>query len=153
MKKENEREKPKRRKPLAGSALEERLLELIVKPLRSTDRRKEHREETGAGDDAIEHALGSSTVLSGVAHAQNAFTVEHWPVLLHKLFEAAEKKEAWAWRILLDVAGVAEQLRAASGEITAESAAAFDQTLPPEIRELLKRADEDATPDQPSREE
>jgi len=78
-----------------------------------------------------------------MAKAQNAFVVEQWPWLLAKLFTAAEKGQAWAWRILLDVAGVSDQLRAACGA-EARSGSKEDMALPREICALLSQTDEES---------
>jgi len=131
---------PSKREQPEGS-IEQRLLRCLVEPLRKTERRKQSLESTGGSDETVEQALASPVVLGGIAKAQNAFVVEHWPSLLKKLFAAAEEGEAWAWKILLDVAGVAEQLRAASGEMDSDLRAELDQSLPAEIRALMRTTD------------
>lgn len=136
--------KPNEKEQLGDSDLEHRLLESLIEPLRTTERREQSLAATKESHEAIEQALASPVVLAGIAKAQNAFVVEQWPSLLRNLFEAARKGEAWAWKILLDVAGVAEQLRAACGDAEAGSSAEVGLGLPSEIRALLSRTDEEA---------
>jgi len=135
--------KPHEKELLGDSDLEHRLLESLIEPLRTTERREQSLAATRESNEAIEQALASPCVLGGLAKAQNAFVVEQWPSLLRKLFDAATKGEAWAWKILLDVAGVAEQLRAACGDVEAGSGSEAEVGLPKEIRALLSRADEE----------
>jgi hypothetical protein len=94
---------------------ETRVLNHLVARLRKTKERGELLEAAQTTNEAVERLLMSPRVLEGVAAAQNAFLIEHWPDLLKELFSAAQKKESWAWRILLDVAGISAQLRAACG--------------------------------------
>jgi hypothetical protein len=129
---------PDQKKHADDRSAEQRLLDCLVEPLRTTEERDQSRAATHESDEAVEQMLASPVILSNIAKAQNAFVAEHWPRLLRKLFDAAKKGEAWAWKILLDVAGVAEQLRIASGDEEASSA------LPKEICALLSRADEQA---------
>lgn len=132
-------------KPQENGSVEQRLLDCLVEPLRTTDQRKRSLAATGKSDEVVEQALASPAVLGGIAKAQNAFVVEHWPTLLRKLFDAAAQGESWAWKILLDVAGVAEQLRAAcAGAGAGAEGSESELGLPKEIRALLSRADEEA---------
>jgi len=135
--------KPHEKEQLGDSDLEHRLLDSLIEPLRTTERRKQSLAATRESHAAIEQALACPVVLGGIAKAQNAFVVEQWPSLLRNLFEAAEQGQSWAWKILLDVAGVAEQLRAACGDVEAGSGAEAELGLPKEIRALLSRADEE----------
>ncbi len=133
--------KPHEKEQLGDSDLEHRLLESLIEPLRTTERREQSLAATGKSHEVVEQALASPAVLSGIAKAQNAFVVEHWPWLLRKLFDAAKEHEAWAWKILLDVAGVAEQLRIASGEVDSDLTAELERSLPEEVRALMRRTD------------
>lgn len=133
--------KPQVRKQVEDRSLEHRLLESLIEPLRTTERREQSLAATKESHEAIEQALASPVVLGGIAKAQNAFVVEQWPSLLRKLFDAAGKGEAWAWKILLDVAGVADQLRIASGETDSDLSAELERSLPEEIRTLMRRTD------------
>jgi hypothetical protein len=136
---------PGQKQKADNRSAEQRLLDCLVEPLRTTDEREQSRTVTHESHEVIEQMLGSPMVLSGIAKAQNAFVVEHWPRLLRELFDAAKERQAWAWKILLDVAGVAEQLRIASGEMDSDLRAELDRSLPEEIRTLMRRTDAESS--------
>ena len=117
--------KSNRPKPTPPSiSLDEQILCLALEPLRQSAIRRRIRSKTGASDATIEEKLNSSRARQALRNVVAASFVERTAAALSKLFAAAEKKEAWACKVVLEVARVAEAFEAGA-EVTLPSAEEF----------------------------
>jgi RNA polymerase-interacting CarD/CdnL/TRCF family regulator len=117
--------------------------------LRQSAIRRRIRDTTGASDETIEETLNAARARQGLRNAVAASFVERTAAVLHKLFAAAEKKEAWACKVVLEVAQVAEAFLAGA-EVTLPSAEEFglrsavERSVVENILSLMRGEDHEA---------
>jgi hypothetical protein len=102
-------------KRLDDAALKQAIVKVLLAPLRNTDERKSIRKKKRASHEAIETALLSSFVRQALEKGVAAFVQEQTVPILNKIFEAADAKEAWACKVVLDAAHGTDLLTASLG--------------------------------------
>jgi hypothetical protein len=131
MRRSREQKRSPRKRSRPGPArhpLAEVIVAFFAELFREDEIRKKIRRRTGATDAEIECALRDSDVSGKLREIERAWVQERWPQLLRRLFAAAERGEAWAWRVLLDNTDLGERLRAASAPAPADDPEAFIST-------------------------
>jgi hypothetical protein len=99
------------------------------------------RADCGASDEAVEELIRAPDVSARVRAATRAFVQEHTARIVCKLFDDAAAGAAAAIKLVLELSGVAEQMRAAAAQpdrpSDADFLAEFDRTTLANLREIL----------------
>lgn len=125
---------------------ETKVAAVLNSKLRLSDVRGELRSKTRATDEELEKLLNSPSLQRRVRAVMAAYIQEQLPDLVVFLVGQAREKQAWAWKVLLEVTGLSEVLRAAvlsqpDTETSALVSSAFERDMLGNIRELLSPVD------------
>lgn len=96
----------------ANVPLEEAILNAALEPLRESPTRRQIRKKTGASDQAIEQTLNSAAARGSLRRVVAASLAENTATALRKIYAAADRKESWACKVLLEIARVADAFEA-----------------------------------------
>lgn len=122
--------------------LEQKVFSLVVQPLYGTEVRKQLRSKHLASDDEIDAVLTSPDMKRALGRSVEAFLQHRLPALLQMIFMAAEKKESWACKLILELTGIAELLHAVVSEteeeiLEAQVVSEHEQELVESFRRLV----------------
>ena len=131
------------RSSILTTELEQNIFSLVAQPLYETKERKQIRTKGLASDEEIDAVLTSPEMKRALRRSVEAFLQQQLPSTLGRIFEGAEGKEAWACRLILELTGIADLLRAAvsqtEGEIQeARVISELERGLVESFRQLVK---------------
>lgn len=132
-----------RPRKLSQSELQQHIAERLLAPLRDNKTRQDIKKFCTNPDSEIETALCGAAMAARLHLPIRAYVMEQTTTLLKELFCGAEAREAWAWRIILEVSGLAECFREAMTRLDPDDGAAFvssgfERRLLLHLRELIK---------------
>ena len=94
--------------------LERGVFWLVTSPLYMTKERGQIQEKyPGTSNDEIDAVLNSPEMRRQISRSIEAFLQQQLPILLEKIFKQADEGQSWACKLVLELTGIAELLRAA----------------------------------------
>jgi hypothetical protein len=131
--------------PTDNTLLEAVIVETLLAPLRSTKERKRIRAKRRSSHKAVEQALLSAKVRRALENGLSAYVSEQTLPILEQIFNAARAKEAWACKVVLELARISDGLNSsrATSEAPAEELAlssAVERSIVENILSLLRGA-------------
>ncbi len=131
----------RKRKTLSRRELVKHVADHLLKVLRENEVRMTIKGNCANTDEEIEAVLRTPSLGKILRQPVEAFIVERTTQLIKRLFESAVTGEAWAWRVILEVSGLADHFREAVAKMgTLDEAvfvsAGFEQRLIQDLREL-----------------
>lgn len=132
-----------RPRKLSQSELQQHVAERLLAPLRDNKIRRGIKQSCTNPDPEIETALCAAAVAAQLRPPIRAYIKEQTTTLIARLFRSAEAREAWAWKIILEVSGLAEVFREALAPFDQNDDATFlssefERRLIHQLRELVK---------------
>jgi len=115
------------RRRMSPAKPKERVTDVLLTSFRDTDVRKKTLARTEDNHQDVEAKLLSPGIRVELYKGIAACLQERAAILLVRILEAAEAKEAWACKVILDLAGIPQALQAALG--AAEASAPEDELL------------------------
>ena len=80
---------------------------------KTTERAQIQKLHSAASKDEIDAVLTSPAMKRRISQSVEAFLQQQLPALLNKIFRQADEGQSWACKVVLELTGIAELLRAA----------------------------------------
>ena len=109
----------------AETQIEAVVIQVASRALRSNAERREAKRKSGGTDEKIEAALLSPKVQREMDSVAAAYLREQTPKVIRLVFREALNKQSWACKIVLEMSGAADLIRAALSAPAEEPADVF----------------------------
>ncbi len=101
--------------------LERAVFSEVTESLYTTEARKKiNKKHPAASNDEIDAVLISPGMKRQISQSVEAFLQQQLPALLEKIFQQASEGQSWACKLVLELTGIAELLRAAVSQAEGE---------------------------------
>jgi len=100
--------------------LERVVFSVVTTPLYTTEARKTICKGRPFSNEEIDAVLISPEMRRQISRSIEAFLQQQLPVLLEKIFKQADEGQSWACKLVLELTGIAELLRAAVSQAEGE---------------------------------